>query len=307
MAKVIAINLYGNSIESAGGNGAIILTNPDTPVNLQEHTDSRGAKAIGLMWDNGAENGGASIIDHRVTYSSDYDGNVFTQTGIPNSPYVFINLYTGSTYTFQIEAKNSYGYSPISGVVMIYCAFVPTQVDSVVTSVVGPNVVITWSEPVDNGSIITSYTITIRQKDESYSEDLVGCDGTKSAIVNNRQCEVELTTLYAAPFNLIGGDDVYAKVVASNLYGPSVESDPGHGAQIVLVPDAPLQLRDEPTITSETQVGLIWTDGAFNGGMPVIDYTVSYDQATGNWVELESGILTQSYTSTAVLTSGADH
>ena len=33
-AKVYASNLYGNSLVSTVGNGAIILTNPDAPVSL---------------------------------------------------------------------------------------------------------------------------------------------------------------------------------------------------------------------------------------------------------------------------------
>lgn len=33
-ARIIAINVYGNSLVSAGGNGAIILTVPDAPTNL---------------------------------------------------------------------------------------------------------------------------------------------------------------------------------------------------------------------------------------------------------------------------------
>jgi hypothetical protein len=97
-------------------------------------------------------------------------------------------------------------------------------------------------------------------------------------------------TLYAAPFNLQGGYDVYAKVTATNFYGTSEDSDPGNGAAIVLVPDAPYQVRDNAAVTSSTQVGLTWIDGISNGGRPVIDYTLSYDQSTGTWIELESGI-----------------
>jgi len=38
LAKVIAINNYGNSVESNVGNGAIITTTPGTPTNLTENT-----------------------------------------------------------------------------------------------------------------------------------------------------------------------------------------------------------------------------------------------------------------------------
>jgi hypothetical protein len=36
-AKVIAVNLYGDSLISLEGNGAIITTNPDAPINLLEN------------------------------------------------------------------------------------------------------------------------------------------------------------------------------------------------------------------------------------------------------------------------------
>jgi len=35
-AKIIAYNYYGYSVESPKGNGAIILTYPDSPINLAE-------------------------------------------------------------------------------------------------------------------------------------------------------------------------------------------------------------------------------------------------------------------------------
>ena len=35
-AKVIAINIYNDSIESLEGNGAVITTTPDAPINLVE-------------------------------------------------------------------------------------------------------------------------------------------------------------------------------------------------------------------------------------------------------------------------------
>lgn len=147
----------------------------------------------------------------------------------------------------------------------------------------------------------------VKQSDETFSEELVNCDGTQAAIVSNSQCEIPLMVLYAAPYSLVGGSSVYAKVSATNSYGTSIESDSANGASIVLVPDAPLQFKDNPLVTSETVVGLTWTDGVSNGGKPIEDYTVSYDQSTGNWIELESGILTQSYSSTATLISGANY
>jgi hypothetical protein len=49
-AKVSAINLYGSSTESDAGNGAIILTNPDAPLSLQNLPDVTTGTTIGLTW-----------------------------------------------------------------------------------------------------------------------------------------------------------------------------------------------------------------------------------------------------------------
>ena len=45
------------------------------------------------------------------------------------------------------------------------------------------------------------------------------------------------------------GDDVIAKFIATNAYGSSGMSLEGKGAVIVFVPDAPLTLADDTTVT----------------------------------------------------------
>jgi hypothetical protein len=66
-AKVVAINSYGNSLVSNEGNGAIITTTPDAPINLTENTLIRTKSTIGLTWSQAAFNGGAIVIDYRIS------------------------------------------------------------------------------------------------------------------------------------------------------------------------------------------------------------------------------------------------
>jgi hypothetical protein len=66
--KVISYNLYGYSVESAVGNGAIILTNPDSPINLAETVAARTSSSITFTWSEGVENGGTTVLDYRVSY-----------------------------------------------------------------------------------------------------------------------------------------------------------------------------------------------------------------------------------------------
>jgi hypothetical protein len=63
-AKLFATNVYGNSLESDEGNGAIITTTPDAPIDLTENFFLRTKSTLGLTWDDAAFTGGASIIDY---------------------------------------------------------------------------------------------------------------------------------------------------------------------------------------------------------------------------------------------------
>lgn len=70
--------------------------------------------------------------------------------------------------------------------------------------------------------------------------------------MSNSQCTVSLNQLTAAPFSLLKGYSVNIKVTATNAYGDSLISDAGSGAVIVLVPDAPTLLLNDPLVTSKT-------------------------------------------------------
>lgn len=106
------------------------------------------------------------------------------------------------------------------------------------------------------------------------------------------------------PFNLVLGDSIDVIVVAQNIYGDSTASAEGSGANIFLVPDAPINLADAPLITSSSQIGLGWEAGASSGGEPILDYRIYYDQSTDNWVELVDSVTTRSYTTSVLLIKG---
>jgi hypothetical protein len=68
------------------------------------------------------------------------------------------------------------------------------------------------------------------------------------------------------------GAGIKATITAYNAYGDSTVSAVGNGGVVVLVPDAPVNLNEIKTVTSDTQIGLGWTDGTSNGGSIIIDY-----------------------------------
>lgn len=57
------------------------------------------------------------------------------------------------------------------------------------------------------------------------------------------------------------------------------------------IPDPPILLSDVPEITLADRIGLAWTPPVFNGGAPILDYRLWFDDATGTTFEiLESGL-----------------
>jgi hypothetical protein len=56
--------------------------------------------------------------------------------------------------------------------------------------------------------------------------------GSSQDILDTLSCEVDLSTLTSEPYNLVSGDEVYAKVSAINFYGESDQSVAGTGAVI---------------------------------------------------------------------------
>jgi hypothetical protein len=73
------------------------------------------------------------------------------------------------------------------------------------------------------------------------------------------------------------------------------------------LPDAPVSLANVAGITTGSQVGLSWSDGAYNGGSPVIDYRVSYaESSSSTWIVFASGIAEKSEIVTG-LTSGVTY
>ena len=86
-----------------------------------------------------------------------------------------------------------------------------------------------------------------------------------------------MATLHSSPFTLTLGETVDAKVIAYNKYGSSGVSVVGNGATIIAVPEAPVNLRSDGSVTSASVIGLIWEDGSTDNGDPILDYTLFYD------------------------------
>lgn len=63
-----------------------------------------------------------------------------------------------------------------------------------------------------------------------------------------------------------------------------------------------MNLANVPALTSATTIGITWQAGAANGGAPVLDYQLWYDQANGNYVILASSVTLLPFKATGLIT-----
>jgi hypothetical protein len=188
--------------------------------------------------------------------------------------------------------------------IFLLCASHPTAPTSPFTEAVAADIKVTWSEPDPQGSAILGYKIFIRAADQVYYEESVYCYAFSATMVAERACSIPNSVLTVAPYSLLKGNSVMARIIAENYYGDSPYSTSGNGAIMIIVPDAPILLENNLLVTNRSTISFNWFDGYSTGGSPVIDYRVSYDQATGIWAVLSENVLVLSYTTSVYLTEG---
>jgi hypothetical protein len=157
-AKVVAYNIYGDSEISEAGNGAIIITYADAPLDLIETISARTSSSITFTWSEGLLNGGSTVTDYRVSYENSGVYEILASNLVLKT-YTAVGLNYGETYKFKVEAQNGFGYSDYSVEAAILCATHPEKPDAPITTVINDEVVFDWVAPVDNGMPITGYNV----------------------------------------------------------------------------------------------------------------------------------------------------
>jgi hypothetical protein len=250
-ANVLAINIYGESVVSSDGNGAVLITYADPPFGLTVDETARTGSSIGFYWSPAEFTGGTDIIDYRITYDGGVGVFIVLEESVTATYYQVTGLTTGEVYVFKVETQNAFGYSEFSEELSILCATVPSQPNTPTTTVTGDEVIFDWSAPVDNGSPIIGYKVYIRDADYAYVIDSSICDGEDFTVITNTQCTVPIVNLSYEPLNLVIGYKIFIRIVAFNAYGDSQMSQPGSGDGMEFLPDPPLNVRNYPTITSD--------------------------------------------------------
>lgn len=166
---------------------------------------------------------------------------------------VSINVYGESV---QSSAEN--------GAVIQLVPDAPINLTNDASTTIDTLIRFTWQDGVsDGGNSIIDYTVYYDQGSDNYI-----------------LLEAGVTTLFYQTSVVLTPGTTYAfKVFARNAVGSGDLSLP---VSILAAkePDAPLNLQNNPAVTTAYQVGLTWQEGAYNGGSAVVDYELSYKLTT---------------------------
>lgn len=110
-------------------------------------------------------------------------------------------------------------------------------------------------------------------------------------------------TFVSSLYGLAWGEEVYAKIVAYNIYGNSAESVLSNPTVLMADSDVPINLQENIALRSFTQVAFTWQDGLNNNGSPIVSYTVSVATGVGStdFTVLQTGVPVKKYTATSLI------
>jgi chitodextrinase len=148
--QVLARNEIGESSLSSPSESVIPATTPDAPTNV---TATIANKSSEVSWSTPANNG-SPILDYKVTWTT---GSQVCQS----SPCTVTGLVNGTSYAFQVSARNEIGVSSLSSPSEnVIPATTPDSPTNITVTRANSSVNLRWESPADNGSAISGYKVS---------------------------------------------------------------------------------------------------------------------------------------------------
>ncbi len=223
-------------------------TAPGAPTSL---VGTSGNGRVSLTWVAPGSNGGSAITGYTVTASP--GGATATSKTLAAT---VTGLTNGTAYTFTVTATNAIGTSPPSAVSnTVTPATVPGVPTKAVASLVGAQVVVSWTAPASNGgSPITGYTVT--STPDGVTATTTGALSVQvNGLTNGHHLHVH------GDRDQRGGHQRFIGCV-----------ERGDRRRSVTAPGAPTSLVGT---SGNGQATVTWTAPASNGGSAITGYTVT--------------------------------
>lgn len=104
------------------------------------------------------------------------------------------------------------------------------------------------------------------------------------------------TTTYTTPTTLIANTVYKFKVESRNAFGYSAIYSNEVSIRAAKIPDAPISLSNVVAVTTSGVIGLSWSPGSYDGGSPVIDYSISFKTGSDPYFVLATGLSSPTFT-----------
>ncbi len=255
--KVSAKNALGESPQSNEVKGTPGL--PTAPIGLAV---DGGSSYANLTWSAPSIDGGFPITNYEI-YRGISSGSLSLLTEIGNLLYYNdTSVSSGTTYYYQVSAKNSVGEGSKSGEVNVLIASLPTEPENLLASVGNGYVNLTWDPPSDDGgSPITNYRIYkgTTSGGESFLIQIDDILFYNDTIVTN-------------------GVTSYYQVSAKNAAWEGLLSEEVQGTPIA-PPSEPLNLQSS---AGDGYVNLTWDAPIDDGGSAVTNYRIYKGNVSGS-------------------------
>lgn len=131
-----------------------------------------------------SDQGGSNILSYHLQWDSGSSGGTWDDLlGYPTNSLaltytVTTSIIAGTSYQFQVQASNIYGFGTYSSIYTIVASDVPEQMIAPVITMNGVDAQIDWIAPYDNSDAITDYDILILKADGvTWLADTTDCDG----------------------------------------------------------------------------------------------------------------------------------
>ncbi len=160
LIKILARNSFGLSTTYSNEVSIRAASLPDAPISLSNNVPVTTSGVIGLLFSQGAYNGGSPVLDYSISIRVGTNSYIEIATGVALTSYTATGLTPNSIYSLIVRARNLVGFGGYSAEVLIRAASKPnTPALPTTATVSNTDLVVTWAAPFDGGSPITAYIV----------------------------------------------------------------------------------------------------------------------------------------------------
>lgn len=289
--RIAAVNSVGTGAWSNSSSSATPRAVASAPLSLAALA---GNTQVALSWQTPLSDGGMTITDYTVQWSSNggtsWTTFVRTASSVPTATVT--GLTNGTEYVFRVAAVNSVGTGPWATTSTSHTPFTVAGAPTSVLTVVGDEeVALSWTAPSNNGgSAVADYQV--EYSSNSGNTWVTFVDGVSTATS-------------ATVSNLSNGTSYIFRVRAVNAAGNSTASVASASATPRTVPTF---VQAVTTTPGDSHIALAWSAPASNGGASLTDYIVQWSDNSGStWNTFNDGVSTTASATINGLTNGAPY